>query len=106
MTEHEPDINTRIWQVVALIPKGCVATYGDVARMAGLPGAARRVGAALRGLPKNTRIPWHRVVNAQGRLSLPEGSPSRALQKDRLEAEGITFRNKLSLNMIKYRWHP
>ena len=104
--KNEPDINTRIWQVVALIPRGSVATYGDVARMAGLPGAARRVGAALRGLPQNTRIPWHRVVNAQGRLSLPEGSPSRVLQRDRLEAEGISFRNKCSLNMLKYRWQP
>ncbi len=91
--KDEPDINHRIWQVVALIPAGKVATYGDVARLAGLPGAARRVGAALRALPAETRIPWHRVVNAQGKLSLPEGSRAQYTQRERLEAEGVVFKS-------------
>jgi methylated-DNA-protein-cysteine methyltransferase-like protein len=91
MTPQDPDINHRIWQVVALIPPGKVSTYGDVAKYAGLPGGARRVGFALKNLPEDTRIPWHRVVNAQGRISLPGGSNAQSRQVKRLEAEGIEF---------------
>lgn len=104
MTGQEPDINHRIWQVVALIPKGKVATYGDVARQAGLPGAARRVGMALRGLPEDTSIPWHRVINAQGKISLPAGSASRYTQRERLEAEGVVFRHNSSISLREFRW--
>jgi methylated-DNA-protein-cysteine methyltransferase-like protein len=102
MTQHEPDINHRIWQVVALIPSGKVATYGDVARQAGMPGAARRVGMALRRLPAGTRIPWHRVINAQGRISFPDGSASRYTQRERLEAEGISFKVNGSIDLKKF----
>ncbi|QFU76695.1 MGMT family protein [Halioglobus maricola] len=98
------DINERIWQVVSLIPEGKVSTYGDIAHKAGLPGAARRVGRALQGLPEDTRIPWHRVINAQGRISLPEGSASQYTQRDRLEAEGISFRPNKSIDLRRYRW--
>ena len=101
--EKEPDINHRIWQVVALIPAGKVATYGDVARLAGLPGAARRVGAALRALPPDTRIPWHRVINAQGRLSLPEGSSAQYTQRELLEAEGVVFSAAKRIDLGRYR---
>jgi methylated-DNA-protein-cysteine methyltransferase-like protein len=106
MEQQEASIDSRIWQVVALIPPGKVATYGDVARQAGLPGAARRVGAALRNLPEETRIPWHRVINARGRLSLPQGSSSQVAQRERLESEGVCFSNNCSLDMVKYRWQP
>lgn len=101
--QHEPDINHRIWQVVTLIPSGKVATYGDVAAQAGLPGAARRVGRALKYLPSDTRIPWHRVVNSQGRLSLPDHSVSKYTQRERLEAEGIVFRQNNSIDLSRYR---
>ena len=101
--QQEPDINHRIWQVVALIPAGKVATYGDVARLAGLPGAARRVGAALRALPPDTRIPWHRVINAQGRISLPEGSRAQYTQRERLEAEGVVFSRGKQINLNRFR---
>ncbi len=104
MVQTEIDINHRIWQVVALIPPGKVTSYGEVARRAGLPGAARRVGRALKGLPSDTRIPWHRVVNAQGRISLPEGSASQYTQRDRLEAEGVTFRSNKSIDLKRYGW--
>ncbi|MBN7795197.1 MGMT family protein [Parahaliea mediterranea] len=98
-------MNQRIWQVVALIPPGKVATYGDVARHAGLPGAARRVGYALRQLPAGSRIPWHRVINAQGRISLPAGTGGEYTQRERLEAEGVAFiGGKIPLR--SYRWHP
>jgi methylated-DNA-protein-cysteine methyltransferase-like protein len=106
MAQHEPDINHRIWQVVALIPSGKVATYGDVARHAGMPGAARRVGMALRRLPAGTRIPWHRVINAQGGISLPGGSKAQSRQIKRLEAEGIEFHQGKLASFRKVRWNP
>jgi methylated-DNA-protein-cysteine methyltransferase-like protein len=106
MTQAEPDIDQRIWQVVALIPPGKVASYGDVARHAGLPGAARRVGWALRKLPEGTRIPWHRVVNASGRISLPPGSDSYNTQLDRLKQEGLQFDSNRILDLYSARWNP
>ena len=104
MAGDEPDINHRIWQVVAAIPAGKVATYGSVAQQAGLARAARRVGTALRGLPADTRIPWHRVINAQGRISLPAGSQSRHVQRERLEAEGVCFRGNGSIDLQHFGW--
>ena len=102
----EPDLNHRIWQVVATIPTGRVSTYGDVARLAGLPGAARRVGKALRDLPPDTRVPWHRVINAQGRISIRSGSAGQYTQRDRLEAEGISFGSHNRVDLKRYRWRP
>ncbi len=104
MTDCDPGHNQRIWQVVAAIPPGRVATYGEIAQKAGMARAARRVGYALRGLPANTRIPWHRVVNAQGRISLPEDSGSHAIQRDRLEQEGILFSLKGKIDLRQYGW--
>jgi len=106
MSDYDPDINHRIWQVVALIPRGTVATYGDVARQAGMAGAARRVGRALRCLPPDTRIPWHRVVGAPGKISLPENSASCVTQRERLQAEGVEIRASNRLDLGRYRWRP
>ena len=64
----------RIWQVVSAIPKGKVATYGQVARLAQLPGYARYVGTVMKQLPAGSKLPWYRVVNAKGELSFPLGS--------------------------------
>lgn len=100
------DIDLRIWQVVMLIPRGHVATYGDVARHAGLPGAARRVGRALRGLPEDTSIPWHRVINAQGQLVVPGGNAAKSRQRERLESEGVSFRGASQVNLQQFRWQP
>jgi len=105
MASSPKEIDQGIWQVVMLIPPGTVATYGDVARQAGMPGAARRVGRALRGLPEDTRIPWHRVINAQGKLAVPGGSSARR-QRERLENEGISFRSHNGLSLRQYRWQP
>ena len=80
----------RIWQVVASIPQGRVISYGDVAERAGLPGYARYVGTTLGKLPRNTRLPWHRVVNASRKIA-PRGSARMSEQKRRLRAEGIVF---------------
>jgi methylated-DNA-protein-cysteine methyltransferase-like protein len=80
----------RIYAVVRQIPKGRVTTYGTVARLAGFAGQARLVGYALSALPTGTAVPWHRVINAQGKLSLEQkGSSSGITQRLRLEREGV-----------------
>ncbi len=94
----------RIWQVVSMIPSGKVATYGQVAHMAELPKAARLVGRVLSQLPEGTRLPWHRVINAQGKISFPEDSHGWQMQKDRLEREGVVFlHGKVDLQRYGYR---
>jgi len=94
-----------IWQVVHMIPSGKVATYGQVAALAGLPKAARFAGTSLKGLPKATRIPWHRVINAQGRISLPPSSASYLEQHQRLSQEGVLIRNG-KVVLKDYQWEP
>ncbi len=79
-----------IWRAVRAIPKGKVATYGDVARSAGMPRGARRVAAALRSAPPG--LPWHRVLGAGGRILLRGTSAWE--QRFRLEAEGVRFAGK------------
>lgn len=94
----------KIWQIVYNIPSGNVATYGQVAQLAGLPGYARYVGHVMKKLPHDSKLPWHRVVNAKGRLSFAAGSKQYQRQKLLLEREGIVFINgRLSLN--KYLWN-
>lgn len=95
-----------IYAVVSSIPRGKVATYGQVAEMAGLPRRARMVGYALRELPEDSGVPWHRVVNASGSISERGRPDSERDQKAMLEAEGVAFNgcNRLSLN--KFRWDP
>ncbi len=82
----------RIYEVVCRIPRGRVATYGQVAAEAGLPGHARLVGYALHNLPDDTDVPWHRVVNARGGISLDIELGAGRLQQALLEAEGVTLR--------------
>lgn len=91
---------------MANIPRGKVSTYGAVAQSAGLASAARRVGAALRGLPADTRIPWHRVINAQGRISFPVGSDAYEKQRSKLEQEGIRFSINGKVNLAQQGWLP
>ncbi len=89
-----------------MIPMGKVATYGQIAALAGLPGYARYVGRALRNLPKNTRLPWHRVVNAGLRISVQVGTCAGGfnLQRQRLEAEKVEFIGERIARA--YRWEP
>ena len=95
----------KIWLAVQQIPAGKVATYGQVAELAGIPGAARLVGNTMHKLPAGSQLPWHRVVNAQGKLSLPENSPNYREQKLRLESEGIVFKGQ-HIPLAHYRWQP
>jgi len=99
----EPTDKERIWQVISMIPAGSVATYGQIAALAELPGRARLVGHLLSQLPKNSRLPWFRVVNASGKISLPPGSAFYEKQKQKLQDEGIVLL-KGRLSLAKYRW--
>ncbi len=90
-----------ILQQLSMIPLGQVTTYGAIAKAAGLPGYARFVGHILRNLPKGTKLPWHRVVNAQGKISFPEGSDAFLDQKNRLLNEGVELKNK-KINLKTY----
>ena len=92
----------RIWQFVKQIPRGKVATYGQIARIAGIEGHARFVGYALHGLPQNAGIPWHRVINSQGRISL--SGPSARRQRRLLESEKIEFSRAGKINLKVFQW--
>jgi methylated-DNA-protein-cysteine methyltransferase-like protein len=81
-----------------------VATYGQIAELAGLEGHARQVGYALHHLPEKSRVPWHRVVNAKGEVSARSGGDSHELQRLLLEAEGIAFDLKGRMDLKRYRW--
>jgi methylated-DNA-protein-cysteine methyltransferase-like protein len=88
-----------------MIPPGKVATYGQVAALAGMPSHARFVGRTLRELPGDSRLPWHRVVNASLRISLRTGSNDGGnLQRKRLEAERVEFIGERIVRA--YRWSP
>ncbi len=94
----------KVWKVVSEIPSGHVLTYGEVARLSGMPRAARRVSQALRRAPRSMDLPWHRVINAQGKISFAEDSNPWQKQKDKLEAEGVVFLNgKIDLDFFGYR---
>ena len=92
---------------MARIPRGRVATYGQVARLAKLAGQARLVGYALAALDERSRIPWHRVVNARGRISLhSEDGPAGILQRLRLEREKVIFDAEGRIRLERFRWRP
>ena len=96
----------RFYEVIREIPHGRVLTYGEVAARAGLPGYARQVGYALHALPEHSPVPWHRVVNARGEISLRGGQPGTTLpQRFRLEAEGVQFDGggRISLKLFGWR---
>jgi methylated-DNA-protein-cysteine methyltransferase-like protein len=100
-SEHNP--RSAIFLALSLVPKGRVVTYGGLARLAGLPGKARLVGHCLKELPEDTQLPWHRVINAQGKISLPQNSPGFMEQERRLLAEGVQcVKGKLPLK--HYEW--
>ncbi len=88
---QEDNLNERIWQVVAAIPQGKVATYGQVAALAGAPRHARYVGTVLKQLPSGSTLPWFRVLNAKGEISFPKESPAYQRQREALESEGVVF---------------
>ena len=99
------ELRARIYEVVARIPRGRVATYGQVAALAGAPRHARQVGYALHDLPQGTTVPWHRVINARGEVS-PRSEPGwDGFQRQLLEAEDVEFRGG-RVDLRRYRWEP
>lgn len=96
----------KIYQVVARIPEGKVATYGQVARLAGLPGHARQVGYALAATPEDRDLPWQRVINAKGEVSARSEPGYEGLQRAMLEAEGVVFSALGRVDLKRYLWQP
>jgi len=96
-----------IYEVVARIPRGRVATYGQVALQAGMPGQARLVGYALNALSEGVAVPWHRVVNAKGLISArSDGSGHEKLQRLILKREGVRFSRSGVICLSEFRWRP
>jgi methylated-DNA-protein-cysteine methyltransferase-like protein len=94
----------QIYEVVRRIPPGQVASYGQIARLLGKPRAARSVGWALHNLPEGSDVPWQRVINAQGIISLDARGPGGAIQKAILEEEGIVFDERGRVDLDLYGW--
>jgi len=97
-------LHQRIHAVISKIPHGRVATYGQIARLAGLPGQARLVGYALHALPAGSSVPWQRVVNAHGGISTPDGHDGR--QRRLLKKEGIRFDARGRIPLATFQWRP
>jgi methylated-DNA-protein-cysteine methyltransferase-like protein len=99
------DSYARIYSVVGRIPRGRVATYGQIAALAGLPGRARQVGYALYALPEGSPLPWHRVLGAGGRLSLMRLDVASGMsQRLRLESEGVRFGARGRVDLEEFGW--
>jgi len=105
---HNPS-HVRIWQTVQLIPVGSVATYGQIADLAGLPGRARMVGKALGKVPKggwqSKQVPWYRVINSQGKISFPLESEYFLKQKQQLQYEQVVILGA-KIKLAEFQWQP
>lgn len=95
-----------VLNVVSMIPKGKVVSYGQVALYVGMPRSARQVGWMLNGLPEKSEVPWWRVVNNKGRISIKGSRYSALEQKELLRSEGIKVREDLTFDIEKYRFEP
>jgi methylated-DNA-protein-cysteine methyltransferase-like protein len=95
----------RLWAVVRRIPRGRVATYGQVAALAGFARQPRLAGYALHALPDASDVPWHRVVNSRGQVSLPESDGRAALQRALLANENVHFA-AARVDLARYGWRP
>ena len=94
------------WLWIRRIPRGRVATYGQIAELAGLEGHARQVGYALHNLPQRSDVPWHRVVNSRGEISERSAGDSHELQRMLLESEGIDFDLRGCIDLKRFLWRP
>ncbi|MGD8868478.1 MAG: MGMT family protein [Gemmatimonadales bacterium] len=100
----EEGIYERIYNVIRRIPRGRVATYGQIARLAGIPGHARQVGYALNALAEDSGVPWHRVINARGEVSKRSEPGDERIQRELLEGEGVRFDGRGRLALDRYGW--
>jgi methylated-DNA-protein-cysteine methyltransferase-like protein len=98
---------SRIHDAVRRIPRGRVASYGQVALEAGLPGHARQVGYAMAALPDDSDVPWHRVVNARGEIARRSGGTlGERIQRALLEEEGVVFDGRDRIDLERFGWDP
>lgn len=103
MNTNEPTLDELIWQAVASIPAGKVCTYGGIAKLCGYPNHARYVGRALKQLPPGSTLPWHRVINSQGKISFAEGSDQYLQQRRLLTEENIVVTQQ-GVRLKDYLW--
>jgi len=96
----------RVYAAVRRVPRGSVVTYGQVALYLGSPAAARAVGYALSNLARETNVPWWRVINASGAISLKGRGAAADLQRQILESEGVEFNFEGHTDLNRYRWWP
>lgn len=99
-----PSSYQRIYAATRKIPRGRVSTYGRIATLAGLGGHARQVGYAMHALPAGSMVPWHRVINAQGEISLRRRPGAELTQRMLLEREGIRFSGRGRVDLARYGW--
>jgi methylated-DNA-protein-cysteine methyltransferase-like protein len=101
----KPNEKERIYLILKTIPYGCISSYGKVAEYAQLHNGARLVGRVLTQLPKDTALPWHRVLKANGQIAFPIDTEAFQRQKQCLESEGIIVANG-RVNLSKFSWKP
>lgn len=99
-----PNFSERVYRLVRRIPYGKVSTYGDIAAMLGAPRAARGVGHALSALPQGSDVPWWRVLNRSGEISLR--SMGAHIQRATLAQEGVSFTRGGRVELRRFRWTP
>jgi methylated-DNA-protein-cysteine methyltransferase-like protein len=104
--ERRDSSYTRIYAVTRQIPRGRVATYGQVALLAGLPGHARQVGYALHAMATDEGVPWHRVINSRGEVSERSNPGADAAQRVFLEREGVVFDAAGRVDLARFQWRP
>ena len=97
----------RIYAAARRVPRGKVATYGQIAELAGLPGHARQVGYAMAAIGTSSTVPWQRIINAQGRVSVRSaGVGSTIIQQQLLEREGVVFDDGGCVSLRRFQWKP
>ena len=105
MAPGDESFAEEVYRLVSEIPAGRVLSYGAVAALLGKPRAARGVGHALRQLPpERAEVPWWRVINSEGRISLP--APAGTLQRERLRVEGVRFDATGAVRWDRFGWRP
>ena len=103
MKGQDSSLKELIWQVVATIPRGHVATYGQIARLCGYPSHARYVGTTMKNLPHGSTLTWHRILRSTGELAFPVGSAPYKRQRVLLEKEKVAFKDG-KVPLKQYRW--
>jgi methylated-DNA-protein-cysteine methyltransferase-like protein len=103
-TKQHPNFE-RIFKTVNVIPKGKVASYGQIADLAGLPGRARLVGKSLGKVPKDRQVNWHRVLRSSGQIAFAKGSEQAQMQTGLLQEEGVAVINN-RVKLSEFAWEP